>query len=88
MFRRAADEMQDAPTSIMLKYLQVFLLIIHSLIFFFEVLNNISTKNNLTVVVPVPKALLQPHVWKGKDCSLMLQTAVNTAIPIIKEMAV
>ena len=33
MFRRAADEMQDAPTSIMLKYLQVFLHIILTLKF-------------------------------------------------------
>ena len=82
--RRAADEMQDSPTSIMLKYLQV--------------LNNISTKNNRTVVVPIPKALLQPHVWRGRaaltadrstaDKVKILQATVATVVPVLQELIV
>lgn len=42
--RAAADEMQSCPTSLVLKYLQV--------------LNNISTEKNHTVVLPIPNVLL------------------------------
>jgi len=42
--RAAADEMENCPTSLLLKYLQV--------------LNNISTEKNHTVVLPIPKSIL------------------------------
>ena len=81
--------MQDAPTSIMIKYLQVFLHMDHIRNkVTMQVLGNISTKNNRTVVVPVPKALLQPHVWQGsaQDKDRLLQDTVNTAVPLIREL--
>ena len=55
-----------------------------------QVLNNISTKNNRTVVVPIPKVLLQPHVWRGKgqDKTKILQAAVATVVPVLQEFCV
>ena len=44
--RKAADDMED-PIAVMLKYLNV--------------LGNISTKNNKTLVVPIPKVF--PFLW-------------------------
>ena len=69
--------MQDAPTSIMLKYLQVkiTLAIMMDKRTTVQVWNNISTKNNRTVVVPIPKALLQPHVCVSSRATTPLATA-------------
>ena len=83
--------MQDAPTSIMLKYLQVKITLASMRDkMTVQVLNNISTKNNRTVVVPIPKALLQPHVWRGRgqDNGRLLQAAVAAAVPVLQELCV
>ena len=91
--------MQDAPTSIMLKYLQVKITLASMRDkMTVQVLNNISTKNNRTVVVPIPKALLQPHVWRGRaaltadrstaDKVKILQATVATVVPVLKELIV
>ena len=55
-----------------------------------QVLNNISTKNNRTVVVPIPKILLQPHVWRGKgqDKAQILKATVATVVPVLQEFCV
>merc|ERR1712130_144434 len=56
--RKAADDMED-PIAIMLKYLNV--------------MGNISTKNNKTLVVPIPKSLLRRE--QSSQCPLCLPPA-------------
>ena len=71
--RGAADCMQETPAAVSLKYLQV-VQCIHATTTscLVQVLNNISTKNNRSVVLPLPKSMIKKSLAPVHQAALPL----------------